>query len=487
MSTKFTRKEYMEVWRGDTYLSRHVDVFNCAESIWSDWYKHALRHAQNPEGWHPHDGPIIYYVKVGGVVWYEVPTADVNVFNVSADEPGGDDVVVQVAGVRSQAQASAVAAGQPSQGVTVNVTGVQGRARGGTVSASGAGVGAKRWNPGHGINTTGKPAQDDQDAYWQGVENQIQNVAGYSFPFKTVQVGVAWGMLDRGTTAPAPLVFDRLDSVRDVAASVGVDVIFQLTHKYFTNNSNSSGFLAPPWASSHTQYNTGGGGADNWIVYLWRKPSLDPSFPDIEGRFIQMLQDVADRYEDDPVVNAVSTAEVVFSVGGQPGPPNDYSLTVAKNFWTNTFTSMGSHMSGKKLNYFAMVNHLGNVQNTADLIETLYQGSIGKGAPDTRETSGHLVFQNDVPESLRDYRGQIPNYTTISTPDWSSGPQDFESIGVNAVIEDVISLRGANYVFWSTNTGVPSVTFTDIQNALAANPNTYLSGCPTRYPSCDTS
>ncbi len=57
MSVEFTRKQYLEVWRDDRYISRHTSLQECAESASSDA-------DINDEG--------VYVIRIGSEVFYEV-------------------------------------------------------------------------------------------------------------------------------------------------------------------------------------------------------------------------------------------------------------------------------------------------------------------------------------------------------------------------------------------------------------------------------
>lgn len=61
--------------------------------------------------------------------------ADVTIFNVSADEPGGDDVIVTLTGAKANATASAVSAFQEANNVTIDLTGAGAVAQSGSVQA----------------------------------------------------------------------------------------------------------------------------------------------------------------------------------------------------------------------------------------------------------------------------------------------------------------------------------------------------------------
>lgn len=64
-----------------------------------------------------------------------MPTADVTIRNVSADEPGGSDLIVSISGAAVNAKAGAVAAGQAAGGAEVSLEGAEAKAQAGTVIA----------------------------------------------------------------------------------------------------------------------------------------------------------------------------------------------------------------------------------------------------------------------------------------------------------------------------------------------------------------
>ena len=69
-----------------------------------------------------------------------MPRADVTIFNVSADEPGGTDVIVQLTGAEAAAQASAVTAASQSNDTIVTLTGAGAVAEAGLVTGFGQGT-----------------------------------------------------------------------------------------------------------------------------------------------------------------------------------------------------------------------------------------------------------------------------------------------------------------------------------------------------------
>ena len=352
-------------------------------------------------------------------------------------------------------------------------------------------TGAKRWHPGHGINITGQSAQPDQDSYWNSVSNQISNVSGYSFPFKHVNFSIALGVFDVGTTGPGTYDFSRLDPIVNQCASLGLYMNIQMAWKYFTSSSNS-GFLAPTYLQDQMFHNTTGtGGAPTWIFALWRDGTDDVGnvdYDDVMGAFIAGMSALFNRYKDNPFVEIISHSEVVPSWGDGSNTPPDYTVAKFANQWKRLYSEIAA--LGSPINLASNANSLGNQITGSDgLMEHIYINRHMKGAPDTRYNPDDDVFSGTDPNSVRDYRGQIGHACTISTPDWSQShptQPDFEELGVDYVISDIIPNRGATHVYWTTNTNT-SVTFTDIQNALSANPNTFLSDCPTRHISCDTS
>jgi hypothetical protein len=65
---------------------------------------------------------------------------DVTIFNVSADEPGGTDVIVQLTGAEARAEASAVSANQTANNIEIILTGASAAAEAGDLTAFGQGT-----------------------------------------------------------------------------------------------------------------------------------------------------------------------------------------------------------------------------------------------------------------------------------------------------------------------------------------------------------
>ena len=115
MPSIFTRKNYLELWKDDAYISRHTSIVECADAAFAQ-------------------GEGIYEIRIPSGLYYEinVPRADVSIYNVSADEPAGDDLTVEITGAQAAGGSSAPSANQQSNNVSVDVTGT------GAIAAAGS-------------------------------------------------------------------------------------------------------------------------------------------------------------------------------------------------------------------------------------------------------------------------------------------------------------------------------------------------------------
>jgi hypothetical protein len=315
---------------------------------------------------------------------------------------------------------------------------------------------AKRWNPGHYIKTTGNHADSDQVDYWNGVNSTIIDTVEDIPEILGAYVNVAWGAMNpTGST----FYWDDLDNTLSILVARGKKMIVEIGYKGYHSQ---EGVLVPADLRPSDETTRG------WWGGIHR--------PDTMTRFIAAMQAFADRYDDNPNVEMVTTQETAPSFGGSE--PSDYD----KGDYVVQLKRMydaGEQMFSK-INWAPQHNYLSGY--TSDILEYLYNLKIGFYSPDARpNVVAWQMYEDDHPEAVRDYRGQMCHPATIS----SSTLHDVGGIyGPAATHINRCQQQQVTHLCWITWSTQSGATWSEIKTAIQADP-TLQTACPTQYGSCE--
>jgi len=470
-----TKKKYYEVWRGKTYLSRHNGTVEAMESIFANWYNHAVSHNNHPAGWHPHSKPITYQIKIGDEVLYEVPTADVTIFNLSGDEPGGTDVIVPIAGAQANALASAVTAGQPSTSVNVNLTGAEAGARPGAVFAGGTSPnpGDTQWAPGHYVSPVGNPFKKTAAEHNAAILTGINGDAQSADFWQGILAPIPWGDIE---PTAGQWYWNTLDGWVDACESYGQRLCLMVMHKSFTSTSVT--VQAPQDLIDAGYIDQFGGNSTGHQAMLW--------YPEVETRYKEMMTQIANRYDGRVAFEWIMTQETAASQPNDPG----YSNNNLGDAWKAIYEHMA--VVFERSNACGQINSLS--RNLTKLHEAVYNSGMAAGNPDARtKTIGWQFFAGDFvanEQPPRDYRYQCGRGMTVSASAYSgkgspTSPEGYDPPRTAAELIPLMREQAVTHAFWTNQDFGGGKDFVDAIAAIEASPllNT---ACPTAYSGCDT-
>jgi hypothetical protein len=325
---------------------------------------------------------------------------------------------------------------------------------------------AKRWNPGHYVKTTGHAADSDQTDYWNGVNSKILEVIEDIPEIKGAFVTVAWGAMN---TTGSTFDWTEIDNTLSLLSARGKKMILEVTYKSFTGG--GEGVLVP------TDLRPADPTSRGWWGGVHRTATMT--------RFIAALQAVADRYDNNPDVEMVVTAETSPSFAGSDPPDydrGDYVVQLKRMY--DEAEAMFT-----KINYCPSQNYLSGY--TSELLEYAYNARTGVSAPDARpDVVTWQMFENDHIEAVRDYRGKMARPAIISSSTIHDGlSQVFPPVGTPAhgYAPDHIDRcqqQSCTHVSWITWSSLSGSTWSDIKTAIQADP-TLHTACPTQYGSCE--
>ena len=315
---------------------------------------------------------------------------------------------------------------------------------------------SKRWSPGHYLRTQGKHEQTDQVAYEDQVVAKIID-EGTDSPMKGSMVIMAWGAIN---TTGSTMSWSMLDNIMSILASQGQRLILQVSYKAFT--SAGIGVLVPTDLISQADGNSRG-----WWGGVHRTATMT--------RFIACMDAIAARYDNNPTLEMVCTAESSPSFqGAQPGDYNvpDYVVELKR-----LYSAMATAFV--KTNVMPMINSLSDSE--IELAEYCYGLGIGIGGPDARDNVVMWpIWEGSETGSVRDYRGQLPHLLSASNSSLTNA-----GVPSLAGLIDICQTAETTHLAWIPGTNkVPNKTWADILVAIDNDPGLHTV-CPTQYGSCE--
>jgi hypothetical protein len=272
----------------------------------------------------------------------------------------------------------------------------------------------------------------------------------------------AWGAIN-----PTGSTFDwtEVDNTLSICAARGKQLILQVSYKAFTSAS-TPGVLVPADLEWQVDANDRGywGGVHR---------------PATMTRFIDCIEAVADRYDDNPNFEMICTPETSPSFAGNR--PSDYDVGDYVVELKRLYSAMAAAFT--KSNVMPMLNSLSG-QTINQLTEHCYDLGIGIGGPDARTNVVMWpLFEGDDYDAshpaVRDYRGILPRCVTVSSSSLNN-----PGVPLPAGIIDFCQVHQVTHMPWISYSSAPGTTWTDCKAAIQADPTLHTT-CPTGYGSCE--
>jgi hypothetical protein len=315
----------------------------------------------------------------------------------------------------------------------------------------------KKWNPGHYIKTQGNPTNFDTAGYWSGVQSTISNRVNDIPELKGAFVAIAPGMVN---TAPGTYDWSDLDATLAQLKTDSKRIIIDLTWKSF--NDATPGLHAPPDLSAEIEP-TGTG----WIWAVWRESNMD--------RLIEIYEAMAARYDSDPNVELITSAETAPSFSGSQ--PADYSVSKYIVQLKRLYTACS--IAFRETIWAPNMNSLGG-DDMDELFEHMYQTSGAVAFPDWGKGRAAQLFDGRNTSTVvdREFRGQIAAHGIVSTNKLNDA-----GVTPDSIFQEQLTHQATHFSWITSASGEDSWP-----NILQAIQNNELIGtvttCPTRFGGC---
>lgn len=205
--------------------------------------------------------------------------------------------------------------------------------------------------------------------------------------------------------------------------------------------------------------------------------------PAVMDRKIALIQALAARYNSSAQFEGIVTCESAQALSNDEGG-SGYSPDAFLTQLERLFPAARAAFTRKNLMFFC--NYISGTGLSADerfgrLLDAGLASDCIASGPDTRYLEGGTTgaqYQRGELGST-DYRGRMG----IGTCEQFPGMADTAATAAG-VVQWCFTTQRANYAFW---THLPSsLNFDPIMAYLAANPNTFVSACPSEFPGCAT-
>ena len=204
--------------------------------------------------------------------------------------------------------------------------------------------------------------------------------------------------------------------------------------------------------------------------------------PRVMDRKIALMQALAERFDKEPYVEAITGAET--AMGLSAPLPDGYSPAALAVQLEREIAAMTAAF--RRTNVLVYTNFLGTDQVMTDLVRSIHSSRAGAGGPDTLPpprdgTQGQRVIQGAIGGT--DYRGKMPVGQSVQSPEL--GGKEGNWTPEELLVEGVDEL-GATHMSWSRKTATPGTTWADIKSYLRTNARINRQ-CPANYENaCDT-
>jgi len=367
----------------------------------------------------------------------------------------------------------------------------------------------KGWHPGHYMKTQGDHSNPDQDAYFDPILTGSSGITRMDEIPETwgAFIAFAWGTLE---TTEGVYDWTRLDTA--IAALEAMNGAFghnyyiavALEWKNFGQDNRSEQGLIDHAAQLAPDNITAAGD-----IYPYPDSAGDPNFPDagtvsgfncavwetsVMTQWINFMQAFADRYDDNPTVEAVFTTETALS--WKQEDPAGYSdekydqqigrlIEAVGPMFSKTNVALGWNFGVWRDNTEVPS---GNPVDEADLIELCYQNGVGLHGPDTdKDKALSKLFRGDGSgygvTAIRDYRGTMYKSNVVSKP--NLGGKDDLGSASNALEIHTHGIPNT-HTFWVTTANGAQYDWDAIKAAIQVESSPVIgdSPCPSQYIGC---
>lgn len=310
--------------------------------------------------------------------------------------------------------------------------------------------------------------------------------------FKGVLIAYYWGALEWGT--PGNFDFSRIRHDRDVAKSIGKQLMIQINTHEFSKSTFAPNWLLPPgiyddpvngWAPRCTPPTVCGVAAQ-----LYKQSTMD--------RYIALWNALAAEFDNDPTVELMNTSEMA----AFNNPPPGYTLGALRTQWYRWIDSQ----TGKWPHTTVMlaVNYFFNQTATRELIDYGITRRFGISGPDLAPYQ-HIWGQDVVSgwnniasggagDGVR-RSGMVPIAYQMQGPDMegtcksnqAGAPYSPYCWTIPNVYDYARDFMQQQYMIWSPDCFCgkprpPAINFDlDVVPYVAANNPQLPSACPTKY------
>jgi hypothetical protein len=221
--------------------------------------------------------------------------------------------------------------------------------------------------------------------------------------------------------------------------------------------------------------------------------------PVVMDRMIALSAAMAKEFDNEPLFEGLRFEEITPAMSpGASGVPSDYTVSALVSQWNRLASASRQHW--KRTNVFFNTNTLGGVNGALQIIEHAYQTGIGVGGPDVippgaadHQIAGDRVIArkpntakgDDPTKFVRDYRGSIPIFHSVQTPQLGGKEGTFTP---QALADYIIPGVGSTHMSWVIAPSSVTINWVDyIRPYLANSPRATVQTCPTNYlAGCDT-
>jgi len=261
-------------------------------------------------------------------------------------------------------------------------------------------------------------------------------------------LSLGWGAIEK---QPGQFTWKDFD---DIVAALppGRKLIVDLPYKAFNTSTPTN--LAPPDILSSPDCIDNGKG---FVLALWRPAVMD--------RYIAWLQAFAARFDATDWLELAQCSESSASMDQSVQPP-DYSTGALAAQLKRLYPAASKAFA--KTWFCANLNYLSN--QVGGLMESAYVNDCAFSGPDAKETDGEMVFRGESDEnsgtSERDYRYLMPHAQIASSA--VLGGKDDNGPATNVI--NWAQGQAVTHLSWISSSSAPGCTWTDIKNAIAADP-----------------
>lgn len=331
-----------------------------------------------------------------------------------------------------------------------------------------------KWHPGHYMRLSDGDSQSSQFSH-------IDQIATES-ALRGVALRVYWYELEpsRGVYDFSK-VDDYLEKLKKINSASrrpsGLPefrLVLNLHERKFSSASPNG--IVPNYILSDGAYNGGVAETKNgFVARLWEPAVMD--------RFIALWQALGKKYDAEPYLEAMTTAETTLGFGSVT-PPSSYTKEGMHVQWRRLISA--ARAAAPRTNIVLNTNSLGTDEQMQATIDYVMGQRAAVGGPD--------ILPGEILQSQRiwtgkvggvDYRGKVAIIHSMDAAGLGGGQGNYTP---KEVVDFAYSTLKVNYLMWARNTWAGTTAQqwnSGILPVIRAHP-TLHSTCPTSYQSCMT-